>query len=74
MKIIDSFFALKSNLNSVWQKLTLLFIENSELQVWSTHNKNGEISWYAYDPTTRRSACFGSEDDMRAWIEKRLYL
>lgn len=58
MKIIDLFFALKSNLNSVWQKLTLLFIENSELQVWSTCDENGDIYWHAYDPITRRSACF----------------
>jgi hypothetical protein len=62
---------LKSMLGSIWQKLILLLTSSSELQVWSNCNENSEISWHAYDPITRRYACFGSEDDMRAWIEQR---
>jgi hypothetical protein len=74
MKIRHLFLALKSTLDSVYQKLILLLTSSPELQVWSTRNRNGDVSWHAYDPITRRSACFGSEDDMRVWIEKRLYL
>lgn len=69
--MINSFLALKSKLDSVWQKLTLLFTSNSELQVWSTRDRNGDLSWHAYDPITRHYVCFGSEDDIRAWIEQR---
>lgn len=69
--MIDLFLTLKSKLGSVWQKLILLLISSPELQVWSTCNGNGEISWHAYDPMTKRSACFDSEDDMRAWVEQR---
>ncbi len=33
----------------------------------------GFIFWQAYNPMTGRSACFGSEAEMRMWIEMQYY-
>ncbi|WP_298907772.1 hypothetical protein [uncultured Nostoc sp.] len=46
----------------------------SDLQVWQESDQHGHIScWRAYDPITGRSACFGSEEEMRIWIDKCYY-
>ncbi|WP_335078288.1 hypothetical protein [Nostoc sp.] len=47
---------------------------SSDLQVWQESDRRGHIScWHAYDPITGRSACFGSEEEMRIWIDKCYY-
>ena len=60
-------------LKKVWQDFFKFIVTSSELQVWQTSNSHGHSSWRAYDPTTGSSACFGSEEDMRAWIEQLYY-
>jgi hypothetical protein len=66
MKILDLLLLVKARLRDFGQKLT----STPELQVWSTCSKNGLVSWHAYDPITGCSSSFGSEDDMRIWIEQ----
>jgi hypothetical protein len=48
-------------------------LTTSELQVWQKRDRHGYTCWYAYDPMTATHTCFGSEDDMRVWIEQRYY-
>jgi hypothetical protein len=73
MKIVDAWLLLKSKLPEMWQSLVTLLTTSSELQVWQTRLANGDYSWHAYDPMTNRSACFGSEAEMRVWIEMQYY-
>jgi hypothetical protein len=57
-----------------WQQFVTYLIRASELQVWQELDRKGRIfSWHAYDPMTGRSACFGSEEEMRVWIEQCYY-
>ncbi|WP_414548283.1 hypothetical protein [Anabaena sp. CCY 0017] len=69
MKIIEVWLQLKSKL----QKLVTALSASSELQVWQKSDRYGHIYWRAYNPITGRSACFGSEAEMRIWIEMQYY-
>ncbi|GAX42323.1 hypothetical protein NIES4075_33240 [Tolypothrix sp. NIES-4075] len=60
-------------LKKLWQNFSRFIVTSSELQVWQTSNSHGQTSFRAYDPATGSSACFGSEEDMRAWIEQLYY-
>ncbi|MBD2409121.1 hypothetical protein FACHB389_29810 [Nostoc calcicola FACHB-389] len=73
MKIIDKWLVLKSKLQNAWQSLVTVITSSSQLQVWETRLGNGDCSWHAYDPMTGRSASFGSETEMRVWIEMQYY-
>ena len=68
----------KSNLvlfvQRFWRNFIAWMDSGSDLQVWHESDRYGHIScWRAYDPTTGRSACFGSEEEMRMWIEQLYY-
>jgi len=58
-------------LHSIWQLLRKYLIASSELQVWSTCDRQGNIWWSAYNPITQRSIYHVSEEQILAWIERR---
>lgn len=58
---------------SLWQRFKQAIIGSSELQVWQAYDRNGNIYWQAYDPACDRSIYFGSEAEMRMWIEQYYY-
>jgi hypothetical protein len=62
-----------SKFKAVWQYLLKALAISSELQVWQTYHCNSCTCWHAYDPITKRSACFCCQEDMRAWIEQHHY-
>lgn len=58
----------------IWQSLVKWIASGSELQVWQESDRHGRtFCWHAYDPETRNHACFGSEEEIRMWIEQRYY-
>lgn len=61
---------LFAGLNPIWQYLVTIFTKQPELQVRQQFDRFGNSWWEAYDPVTGRSASFGSELDMLAWIEE----
>ncbi|MDZ8189051.1 MAG: hypothetical protein RMX96_29925 [Nostoc sp. ChiSLP02] len=73
MKIAHGWPLLKSKLQNAWHRLVIAIATSSQLQVWQTQLPNGDCSWHAYDPMTGRSACFGTEIEMRVWIETQYY-
>ncbi|MBD2451249.1 hypothetical protein H6G76_29790 [Nostoc sp. FACHB-152] len=74
MKIFDRWPLLELKLAQAWHNLVRFMTTSSQLQVWQTPVANGDCSWHAYDPMTGRSACFGSEAEMRIWIETQYYV
>ncbi|KAF3889990.1 MULTISPECIES: hypothetical protein [Nostocales] len=61
-------------IQKTWQQFVTFLMRASELQVWQELDRKGQVfSWHAYDPITGRSACFGSEEEMRLWIEQCYY-
>jgi hypothetical protein len=58
----------------IWQSLMNWIESSSELQVWQESDRHGcTCCWHAYDPMTGNHACFGSEEEIRIWIEQRYY-
>lgn len=55
-------------IRKLWQQFHTWLVSSSDLQVWQESD-----CWRAYDPMTGRSACFGSEEEMRVWIDKCYY-
>lgn len=60
-------------IKSCWQSFTKYVSSSSQLQVWQTSDCNGNKYWQAFDPIKNRSVCFGSEAEMRMWIEQYYY-
>jgi hypothetical protein len=43
----------------------------SEVRIWQTRTRNGELQWHAYDPNQGHGVTLSSEAEMRAWLEQR---
>jgi len=50
-----------------------LVANRTEPQIKQKCDRNGNFHWQIYDPVSGRYTCFGSEQDVRAWIENRHY-
>ncbi|MDV2991144.1 MAG: hypothetical protein N4J56_000798 [Chroococcidiopsis sp. SAG 2025] len=55
------------------QQLFTWLFQGNELQVKQRRDRQGNTWWQAFDPTTNQSVSFGSEAEMRSWIEQRYY-
>ena len=42
-------------------------------RIWQTKDRTGHISWHIYDPTTARSRCLNSEQEVRMWLDEQYY-
>lgn len=62
-----------SSLQTIFQNLVTAIASKNEVQVWQKSDRSGNTQWHAYDPTTGRSICVASEQEMRYWIEERYY-
>ena len=60
-------------IKSCWQSFTKYVSSSSDLQVWQASDRKGNKYWQAYDPIKNRSVAFGSEIEMRMWIEQYYY-
>ncbi|MGE5660110.1 MAG: hypothetical protein ACM37W_26270 [Actinomycetota bacterium] len=73
-KIIDSSLAkFRETVTAVWQVLATILTSNNQLRIWQTRDRFGNTWWHACDPTTGRSACVATEDELRLWVEQRYY-
>lgn len=61
--------ALKAGLDRFLELLNF----SNEPRIWRTIDGNGNTVWCVYDPVSDRSASLESEDEIRAWLEKRYY-
>lgn len=61
-------------LNKLGRIFAILFIESYEIRVWQRTDRNGQIWWYAYNPSTGRSGVFDSESEVRVWIEQQFHV
>lgn len=65
--------AIGQSLRRVWTFLVDLVNRHPDIRVWQRTNRFGEIGWHGYDPSTGDYVCFGTEDEIRSWIEQRYY-
>ena len=55
------------------QQLVQYLNSADKLQVWTKMDRDGTITWHAYDPVSDRRVVRESEVEMRAWLEERYY-
>ena len=60
--------SLRSILSLIWN--VLFTSVSDELRIWQERDRFGNIWWYVYDPISRRSIQFPSEQELRRWLEK----
>lgn len=61
-------------LSKLHKRFVVLLTESYEIQIWQRTDRNGQIWWYVYDPRTQRSSVFGSELEVRVWIERQSHI
>ncbi|MBD2175644.1 hypothetical protein H6F42_01760 [Pseudanabaena sp. FACHB-1998] len=66
-------YSLMESLKRLGQKIAEYFTSQSEIKVWQLQARSGKPYWRVYDPNTNRSATFGSEEEVRIWIEELFY-
>jgi hypothetical protein len=54
-----------------WREWMRYLIQSNEIQVSITYDASGKIWWSGYDPETQRSLHYVSEQEIRAWVERR---
>jgi hypothetical protein len=54
-----------------WKMLLKSLVVSSEIQVWSTYDRQGNLWWSAYDPVTKRGIYHVSQEQILTWIERR---
>ena len=60
----------RETLSHLWHELTELITRSPELKIWQTSDRKGNTCWRVYDPQNGYSYSFGSEADVRAWLEQ----
>ncbi|MEG3838224.1 MULTISPECIES: hypothetical protein [unclassified Microcoleus] len=66
-KGLSLFLAIKK----IGQFLLYLISSEDELRIWQTCDRYGNTWWHGCDRATGRSTCVATDDEMRAWIDRR---
>ncbi len=62
---------LKSLVGRVGMAIATWVTQSSELKVSERCDRHGNLYYQVYDPHTQKSANFGSEAEIRYWLEQR---
>ncbi len=60
-----------SAINQVWQGLLAAVSGENEVRIWQTCDRNGNTWWHGCDRATGRYTCAATDDEIRAWIDRR---
>lgn len=58
-------------MNQVWQFFLSSADGGNEPKIWQTRDCDGNTWWHGCDRATGRSTCVATDDEMRAWIDRR---
>ncbi|MBF2025890.1 MAG: hypothetical protein IGS48_03870 [Oscillatoriales cyanobacterium C42_A2020_001] len=64
---------LFTQLNRFWSFLIDMGSRYPDVRVWQRRDRRGDAVWHGYDPTNGDYVSFGTEDEIRSWIEQRYY-
>jgi hypothetical protein len=62
---------LKDLVGKVSKAIATRFTHNSDPTVNEQCDRQGNVYYQVYDPHTRKSTVFGSETEIRYWLEQR---
>ena len=58
-------------INQIGQFFLSLADGEDSLRIWQTSDRDGNTWWHGCDRATGRSTCVATEDEMRAWLDRR---
>lgn len=61
---------INSIIDNFWSKL---IDRKTEPKVWRKCDREGNIYWLVFNPITSLYIFFGSEQEVRIWLEERYY-
>jgi hypothetical protein len=64
---------LGKHLGRVKKTIATWVVQTSEPKVSEKRDRQGRLYYQVYDPVSNSSATFGSEAEIRAWLEQRYY-
>jgi hypothetical protein len=62
---------LKDGVGKVSRAIATRFTHNSDPTVNERRDRQGNVYYQVYDPHTQKSTVFGSETEIRYWLEQR---
>lgn len=62
---------LRVEMGKIKAVIVNLALPNTDPKVFERHDRQGNLYYQVYDPLTRQSASFGSESEIRYWLEQR---
>lgn len=67
-------FPLKAWFRNLWQHLAHILAVSYEPKVWQKVDRQGRtVGWRVFDPESGQTIPFGSELEVRLWLEQRYY-
>ncbi len=73
MEILRLSFAVPQIFSNLWQSFTKMLTRYAEIRVWQKSDRQGNLYWHGYDPSNGDYVCFGTETEIRMWIEQHYY-
>jgi hypothetical protein len=60
-------------LHQIWQRAVYVLNHATEIQVNQSSDRAGHAYFEIYDPSTGKSNTFGTEQEIRAWLDQNHY-
>lgn len=73
MKTLNFASLTSQSLASLWQTLRQMIAHYTEIRVWQKSDRQGNFYWHGYNPSNGEYVCFGTEAEIRMWIEEHYY-
>jgi len=58
-------------INHIGQFFLSVIASEDDLRIWQSSDRDGNTWWHGCDRATGRSTCVATEDEMRAWLDRR---
>jgi hypothetical protein len=58
-------------INHIGQFFLSVIAGEDDLRIWQSSDRDGNTWWHGCDRATGRSTCVATEDEMRAWLDRR---
>jgi hypothetical protein len=71
--VVTRMAPLLRHLGGVKKAIATWIVQASEPKVSERRDRKGRLYYRVYDPVSNSSAAFGSESEIRAWLEQRYY-
>lgn len=73
MKTLNFATSTTQSFSHLWQALRQMLARYAEIRVWQKSDRQGNLYWHGYNPSNGEYVSFGTEAEIRMWIEEHYY-